>query len=96
MIHTHTHTHMYTRILLNRKKNEIMPFAATCRDLEITILDEVSQRKASTIWLSVICRNKMIQMDLFIKQKWTHRHRKQIYGYLRGKGVGRDKLGVWD
>ena len=25
-------------------------------------------------------------MNLFIKQKQTHRHRKQIYGYLRGKG----------
>ena len=27
----------------------------------------------------------MIQM-LFTKQKWTHRHRKQICGYPRGKG----------
>ena len=35
----------------------------------------------------------MIQMNLFTKQ--THRHRKQTYGYQRGKG-GRDKLGVWD
>ena len=25
----------------------------------------------------------------------THRHRKQTYGYQRGRG-GRDKLGVWD
>ena len=28
---------------------------------------------------------KMIQMNLFIKQKQTHRHRKQTYGYQRGK-----------
>ena len=27
---------------------------------------------------------KMIQMNLFIKQKLTHRHKKQIYGYQRG------------
>ena len=33
-------------------------------------------------------------MNLFTKQKQTHRHRKQTYGYQRGK-VGRDKLGVW-
>ena len=54
---------------------------------------------------------KMIQMNLFTKQKQTHRHRKQTYGYQRVKwggektnlwfikgesGVGRDKLGVWD
>jgi len=30
----------------------------------------------------------MTQMDLFMKQKQTHRHGKQTYGYQRGKGVG--------
>ena len=41
-------------------------------------------------------KNKEIQMNLFPKQKETHRHRKQIYDYQRGK-VGRgDKLGFWD
>ena len=29
------------------KKNEIMPFAATCMDLEIIILSEVSQKQIS-------------------------------------------------
>ena len=29
-----------------------------------------------------------IQMNLFTKQKQTHRHRKQTYGYQRGKGIG--------
>ena len=33
-------------------------------------------------------KNKEIQMNLFPKQKETHRHRKQTYGYQRGK-VGR-------
>ena len=37
----------------------------------------------------------MIQMNLFTKQKQTHRHRKQTYGHQRGKG-GVDKLEVWD
>ena len=36
----------------------------------------------------------MIQIDLFTKQKQTHRHSKQTYGY-QGRG-GRDKLGIWD
>ena len=30
----------------------------------------------------------MIQMNLFTKQKQSHRHRKQTYGYQRGKGGG--------
>ena len=30
----------------------------------------------------------MIQMNFFTKQKWTHRHRKQIYGYQRGNVRG--------
>ena len=38
---------------------------------------------------------KMMQMNLFIKQKLTHRHRNQTFGYQRGKR-GSDKLGVWD
>ena len=44
--------------------------------------------------MSLICGilKKMIQMNLFIKQKPTHRHRKQTYVSQRGKG-GRDKLG---
>ena len=37
----------------------------------------------------------MIQMNLFVKQKQTQRHRKQIYGYQRRKRQG-DKLEVWD
>ena len=36
-------------------------------------------------------------MNLFTKQKQTHRHRKQTYGYQRGKvGGGGTKLGVWE
>ena len=31
---------------------------------------------------------KMIQMNLFTKQKQTHKRRKQSYGYQRGTGGG--------
>ena len=42
--------HIYTMEYYSAiKKNEIMPFAATCMDLEIIILSEISQRKTNTI-----------------------------------------------
>ena len=34
-------------------------------------------------------------MNLFTKKKQTHRHRKQTYGYQRGK-QGSNKLGIWE
>ena len=37
------------------KKNEIMPFAATQMDLEITILSEVSQTEKDKYMISLIC-----------------------------------------
>ena len=39
---------------------------------------------------------KMIQMNLFTKQKQTHRSQNQTYAYQRGNVEGSDKLGDWD
>jgi len=58
------------------KNNEIMPFAAAW--MEIIILSEVSQRQITYMWN---LGEKMIQMNLFTKQKQTQRLRTQIYGY---------------
>ena len=33
-----------------------------------------------------IYKKKKIHMNFFTEQKETHRHRKQTYGYPRGKG----------
>ena len=41
-------------------------------------------------------KKKIIQMNLFTKQRQTHRLRKWTYGFQRGRGKGRAKLGVWD
>ena len=38
---------------------------------------------------------KIIQLNLFTKQKQTHRVQEQNYGYQRGNVGGRGKLGVW-
>ena len=37
-------TCIFNGILLSHKKDEIMPFAATCMDLQIIISSEVSQK----------------------------------------------------
>ena len=71
-----------------------MPFATTWRDLGIIILSEVSQ---TNIWYHLYVESKkVIQMNLFTKQKQTYRYRKQTYGYQRGKVAGRDKSGASD
>ena len=36
---------------------------------------------------------KMIQMNLFTKQKQTHRHRERTYGYQWGKCGGEGQIG---
>ena len=51
------------------KKNEIMSFAATWMDLEIITLSEVSQTKTNIMYHLYVESKKVIQMNLFTKQK---------------------------
>ena len=59
------------------EKNEIMPFAATWMGLEIIILSK-SERDKYCFYAE---STKMIQMNLFTKQKQTHRLREQTSGF---------------
>ena len=73
-----------------------MPFAATWMDLDIIILSEVNQTEKDKYHDITYMRNlkEMVQLNLFPKQKQTHRHRKQTYGHQREKWGY--KLGIWD
>ena len=47
---------IYNGILLSRKKEEIMPYAATWMDLKMIILSEVSQKQKDKYYMiSLIC-----------------------------------------
>ena len=74
-----------------------MPSAELWIDLKIVLQSEVSQKERKRYYVvSLVCGStNMIQMNLFAKQKQSHRCGKQTYGYQVGKG-GWDELGDWD
>ena len=57
---------------------------------ETTTLSEVRQKEKDKYhMISLICGTyNMIHMNLFAKQKQTHRHREQTYHCQRGKRMG--------
>ena len=68
-----------------------MPFAAIWMGLEIMILNEVSQtegRQISYMWNL----KKIIEINLFTKQKQTHRPENKLM-VIKGEVGEKDKLG---
>ena len=81
--------YIYNEILLSHKKNEILLFVATWMALENIMLSEISQIERQGLCnITYMWTRKIIQMNLYTKQKQTHRHRKQTYVYQRGDGRG--------
>ena len=63
-------------------------------DLVIIIPSEENQTKEILYDITYMWNlKKLIQRNLFTKQKQTHRHRKQAFGCQRGE-KGRVKFGV--
>ena len=59
-----------------------MQFAATWMDLEIVILSEPDRERQISYDIAYMWNlKKMVQVNLFTKQKLSHRCRKQTYGY---------------
>ena len=77
------------------KSNEIVPLAETQIDLETVIQSEVSQKEENKYHLYMKSR-KIIQMNLFTKQKQTIDKENKLMVTNGEKGRGRNKLGVWD
>ena len=67
------------------KRDEIMPFVATRMVLEIVILSEVRQTRTHITWYHLYAESKK-EMNLFTKQKQTHRLRELMVMRLVGKG----------
>ena len=64
-----------------------MPFPTTWIDLEITILNEVSQRKANIMFLSTYIWNLENTNELICKNRLTD-ITKYTYGYQKGMKEG--------
>ena len=64
-----------------------MPFPTTWIDLEITILNEVSQRKANIMFLSTYIWNLENTNELICKNRLTD-ITKYAYGYQKGMKEG--------
>ena len=81
------------------KKVKIRPFSATRMDLEITILTEVRQRQTSYniayTW-NPKKKKKMIHVSFFYKIEKDSQTQKTNLWLPKGKGVGGDKLGLWN
>ena len=59
--------------ILATKTNEILSFVAIWMDLENTMLSEISQTKMNTILHYLSAEYKIIQMNVYGKQKQTQR-----------------------
>ena len=75
------------------KASEVLPFAATRKDLEGIILSELSQRERCCRSHIYVESKKCYKMANITKRKQTHRHREQTsytsgQGAHRGGGVG--------
>ena len=72
------------------KKNEIMPFAAACMDgprdchTEWSRSDRERQILYDITYMWILKKQRMIQVNLFTKQKQIPRLRERTYGYQGG------------
>ena len=91
--------HIYNRMLLNHKKECSDAFCSNMAGPGDHHKWCKSHRERQMLYDIIYMQNlekKMVQVNLFTRQKQTHRLLKQTYGYQVGRVGVRDSLGVWD
>ena len=78
------------------QNNEIKSSAATWMDIKISVVNEVRQRQISYYSTYMWNLIKIIQKNLFMKQKQTHRFQNQSMVTIGKIIEGREELGGWD
>ena len=79
-------------VLLNHKKNKIMPFTATWMDIDIIILGEVCQKRKTDIQYHLYVESKIQHKKLNFETEIDSQE--QTCGCQKGRRL-RDGLGVW-
>ena len=84
------YTYSYSGMLLSHKK-EVNNVICSNMDGPRDYYIKWSKSKTNTIWYHLYIKSKIRYELTYLlkgrKKKQTHRHRKQIYGYQRGKGL---------
>ena len=87
--------HIYNGILLLKRMKYAI--CATCRFLEVVTLSKVSKTKKEKYCVTrLICgiQKEVMQMNLFTKQKQTHKLIEQIYS-CQSRRIGGKRQEVW-
>ena len=90
--------HIYSGILLDPKKNEILPFVATWMDLEGITLSEISQRKTNTVLYHLYEESKIYNKLVNITKKrsrLTDIGNKLVVTHGE-RGEGQYRMGEWE
>ena len=79
-IYTHTYAHTQWNTTQSQKMNEILPFAATCLDLNCIMVSEKSHRRTNAVYYHLYVQSKNKWMTVSEK-KQGHKYREQTSGY---------------
>ena len=94
--HIYIHTHTHTKRNTTHKKEWILAICSNRDGLggHYAKWNKSDRGRQILYDMTYMWSLKKIQMNLFTKPKQTHRHRKQTYGYQRGRGGVNWEFGI--